>query len=328
MTAAHRIRSRQRSGEAGYTYLMVLFLMMVMIAGSQVVLRNLATEGRRIREEEMIWRGEQFTRAVRLYYRKTGHFPQTVEDLQKGLPDLHFLRASAYNDPMNKSDGSWRFIYVNSAGQIIGSVRYASLQEMALMDLNGGKLPTAVGSGAASSSDQTSSPGAGNQPSGSQQGASSDQQPGQTQQQGTNPFAPPGGGASNGLQSPPSNPFATPGQSLGTPVQLKPTGPVDGPVLGGFVIGVGGGHNYDRPSVRVYKGGKTYQEWEFIWNPLEEQARALQNGLNPQGQQPGLGLPIANPMGGSAPVAPAPVNPPPGAQPSPLQQGPDQPLTQ
>ena len=47
---------------------------------------------------------------------------------------------SAYKDPLNKDDGSWRLIYVNAAGQIIGSTRYSSLQQMALLDL------TAVGS--------------------------------------------------------------------------------------------------------------------------------------------------------------------------------------
>ena len=42
---------------------------------------------------------------------------------------------------MKKDDGAWRFIYVNAAGQIIGSVKYATLQQMAIMDMNGGKIP-------------------------------------------------------------------------------------------------------------------------------------------------------------------------------------------
>ena len=76
--------------------------------------------------------------------------PKLSEDLQKGLPQLHFLR-QAYKDPLNKSDGSWRFIYVNAAGQIIGSTKYTSLQQMALYDSgalqNGlpGQIPGLVG---------------------------------------------------------------------------------------------------------------------------------------------------------------------------------------
>ena len=35
---------------------------------------------------------------------------------------------------MNDADGSWRFIYVTGGGALIGSVRYSSLQQMAMMD--------------------------------------------------------------------------------------------------------------------------------------------------------------------------------------------------
>ena len=107
------------------------------------------TQGRREREEEMIWRGNQWVRAIRIYYHKKGRYPQTAKDLKEGLPGVHFLRLAAYNDPTNAdtSDDSWRFIYTNAGGQLIGSVRYANLQQMALMDQNGGKLP-AVQAGA------------------------------------------------------------------------------------------------------------------------------------------------------------------------------------
>ena len=92
----------------------------------------------------MIWRGQQFVRAIRLYYRKTGHYPTNIAELKKGMPELNFLRYAAYRDPMkNDDEGAWRFIYVNAAGQIIGSVKYATLQQRAIMDLNGGKIPGA-----------------------------------------------------------------------------------------------------------------------------------------------------------------------------------------
>ena len=105
-------------------------------------MENILTTGRRQREEEMIWRGQQYVRAIRLYYRKTGHYPSTLDDLKKGMPELHFLRYAAYKDPMKTDDErAWRFIYVNAAGQIIGSVRYATLQQMAILDMNGGKIP-------------------------------------------------------------------------------------------------------------------------------------------------------------------------------------------
>src|SRR5258707_2731707 len=75
----------------------------------------------------MIWRGKQYVRGIKLYYRKTGRFPTSVDDLTKPkLGSLRFLR-QAYPDPMNKADGAWRFIYVGPSGQLIGSLRHTSL---------------------------------------------------------------------------------------------------------------------------------------------------------------------------------------------------------
>src|SRR5580698_182919 len=138
------ISSQRRSQESGYAFLFVLGLILLMIAGSLTALQLGATIRRRRIEQETIWRGNQYARAIRLYYHKTGHYPQTLDDLVKGMPDLHFLR-QAYKNPTNSGDGSWRFIYVNAAGQIIGSTKYANHQQMALMDANGGQLPTLQG---------------------------------------------------------------------------------------------------------------------------------------------------------------------------------------
>ena len=341
---ARNPRSLRRLRQSGYAYFMAFFMITAMIIGSQAVLRNLVVEGRRDREQEMIWRGHQFERALRLFYRKTGHYPQSVDDLGKGLPSLHFIRPECLKDPMNNADGSWRLIYTNPSGQIIGSVRYATMQQMALMDLNGGKLPSPNESGTSGSSASQDNGSSSNPES------SSTTKPDQTGQSQA------GQGTSNGqvetaqpvTQSNTNSPFGASMTTTGAPpaqgngllsglnqsalaaiAQLKPTGPVDGPVLGAFIAGVAGGNHYNADSVRFYKGGRKYQAWEFIWNPLEDQARALQNGLNPQpgvvGQQPGqFGLPIANPNGG-APSAPA--NPP-SATPQPSPDQPQQPNQQ
>jgi hypothetical protein len=137
---ANSVQSRVRLRQSGYAFLMALFMLLIFSAATVTILTNLATEGRRIREQETIWRGEQYMRAIRLYYHKTGHYPQTIDDLTKGVPGVHFLR-QAYKDPMNKKDGTWRFIYVNGSGQITGSVRYATLQQMVLLDQYAGLVP-------------------------------------------------------------------------------------------------------------------------------------------------------------------------------------------
>lgn len=348
-----RPRNARHSRQSGYAYFMAFFMITVMIITSQAVLRNMVNEGRRQRENEMVWRGNQYVRAVRLYYKKTGHFPQSIDDLQKGLPDLHFVRPECLKDPMNKADGSWRFIYTNAQGQIIGSVRYATMQQMAIMDLNDGKMPSlgqddTSGASGSQGQNQDQSNGA---PSASSTPAAGSQD--QTQQPSLGPTTTAAQGQTQQLGAPttPSSPFGAPmpttsttaggpfgqanGQlnglsqaSLAAIAQLKPTGPVDGPVFGAFIAGVAGGNHYDASSVKFYKGGKKYSEWEFIWNPLEEQARALQNGLNPQqgalGQPGQPGLPVANPNGG------APVTPenPQGGGPQPSPDQPQQPPPQ
>ena len=110
-----------RNRESGYALLMVTFLAAVLAIAATAAAPSLFTQGLREKEEEMIWRGEQYVRAVRSYYRKFGRFPQSVEDLAKKKTGIRFLRQE-YRDPMNREDGSWRFIYVGPAGQLIGSV--------------------------------------------------------------------------------------------------------------------------------------------------------------------------------------------------------------
>jgi len=107
--------------QAGYALLMVVFLAAVMLVTAAAVAPNLLTQGRREKEEEMIWRGQQYVRAIRLYYRKNGRFPQSIEDLTEKRGTIRFLR-QPYRDPMNREDGSWRFIYLGAGGQLIGSV--------------------------------------------------------------------------------------------------------------------------------------------------------------------------------------------------------------
>jgi hypothetical protein len=363
MSRCGEMRSVERrpDGQSGYALMFALFLIVAMLAGASVAVLNGQMKSQRQREELMIWRGEQYKRAIRLYFHKTGHYPQTMDDLQKGMPDLHFLR-QAYKDPMNKGDGAWRFIYVNPAGQIIGSVRYANLQQMALLDQPGG--PNAVGapglgtpaanlnvstssvtafsqivaptSGSGQTNNQGTGQGNGPNPGGdpsAQNGQQNPQTPPAPQQQsgfGQNPQQPGGGPGlgSGGQQGSMFGSFGQPGGATGNPLaDMKPTGPVDGPVLGGFLTGVGS--KVDRKSFKVFKGGKKYNEWEFIWNPLEDQVAAAQQALG--GAAAGVGgaaLPFANPgIFGNQPGGPGANNPNPGG-PGGQQQPPPQPAPQ
>jgi hypothetical protein len=329
-----------RSNEAGYALFLALFLIAAMIIGSMAVLTDARTEGRREREDQMIWRGNQVVRAIRLYYRRSGHYPQDLEALEKGIVDIHFVRPEALVDPMNKdADGKWRFIYTNPTGQIIGSVRYANMQQMALLDLYGGKIPGMKSDD--SGADQDSGPGVpestdsnGNCPPGTSKSAppavaqSTTSTPGQVlppapaQTSPFNTFSLGAASAANsgGTQNQNGCTIQAAGfqgmapAALEALLKLKPTGPVDSPVIGGFLVGVGS--TVDRKSVKVVKGGKKYSEWEFIYNPIEEQARAIQQGLggSPGGLGSGLGSGLPGPgTTSSGGIGTSPIQAPPAA---------------
>lgn len=120
----HRSRvCAPRRRNAGYALLLILFFVAVMGITAAAVAPSALQQGRREREEELIWRGEQYARAVRLFFRKNGRFPNSTEEMAKPGPNgLRYLRQE-YKDPMNPTDGSWRFLRVGPGGLLLGSVR-------------------------------------------------------------------------------------------------------------------------------------------------------------------------------------------------------------
>jgi type II secretory pathway pseudopilin PulG len=279
--------TKNSRAQRGYALLMVIFACAVMFIMAAAALPNLLTQGRRQKEEEMIWRGGQYERAVRLYYHKYGRFPQKVDDLAKSTNGIRFLR-QAYPDPTNKADGTWRMIYVTPAGQLIGSVRFTSLAQMNAAKHPGqatpfGSLPANPLTGAS-----------GMQPSGIglQPGGLSPQQPGPGQ-------VIPQSQTPSGQQQNPN----TPGFSLSTSTdsQTQPSDLSGGPVMGGSIIGVGG--TAKKASLKIFEGGKTYRDWEFIWNPLAEATIGNQTGATP-------GQPVGGSQGASPFTPQMPQTPP------------------
>jgi type II secretory pathway pseudopilin PulG len=217
----------RRRSEAGYTLLLAVFLVAVMIITATAVAPNLLTDGRRQREEDLIWRGNQYARAVGLYYRRFGRYPTKLDDLTKQTNGVRFLR-QAYKDPMNKEDGSWRFIYIGPNGALIGSLRYTSLQQYALA--SGNPIATSPFGGMA----PPLPPGAATNP------------------QATSATA--GGPAGQ------ANSSTDPNSLSQQPQQLMSD------VIGGNIIGVAS--KIKKSSLKVYKGADTYEQWEFIYSPI------------------------------------------------------------
>jgi hypothetical protein len=258
--------------QGGYAMLMVLFLTTVLLLGAIAAAPYVRTERQREKEQELIWRGKQYVRGIKLYYRKTGRFPTSVDDLTKPkLGSLRFMR-QAYKDPMNKADGAWRFIYVGPSGQLVGSLKPP--QTVQMPGVNGGQPGTPAGA----NPQQTTSFGAsGFGPSPAQPG-SPQGQPGQ-QGAGANQ-----GGANTGQ---PGSGTQTASGNATTPddaANATPSGMVssDSPLMGGNIIGVGSKIN--KRSVMIYDKAKNYRLFEFVWNPSKDVANALNQQIGAPNQ--------------------------------------------
>jgi hypothetical protein len=144
---------RATACEDGYALMMVVFFTALLLVATMVAAPRILLEGKREKEKEMIWRGRQYVRGVKLYYRKMGRFPTSIDDLTKPKTgSLRFMR-QAYKDPMNGEDGSWRLIYVGPAGQLIGSLKPPQTLQL---PTGGAGLGTAASTMAANSTGQQS----------------------------------------------------------------------------------------------------------------------------------------------------------------------------
>lgn len=285
MARCHSCAPKRR--QQGYALLLVVFMTTMLLILAALAAPNIKTEGQREKEKEMIWRGRQYARGVKLYHRKLGRFPTSIDDLTKPkVGSLRFMR-QAYKDPMNKEDGSWRLIYVGPAGQLIGSLKPHQT------NLQFGQVPAGMGTPVAA----MTGPGAPNSGIGSVLGQVIGQvgglnQPGQAGTQPANGQNPQGNGTS------PTNPPATTGPGVstdqGTGAAADASIPTDDPptIMGGNIIGVGSKVN--KKSVIVYDHAKNYRLFEFIWDPSKDTF-----GMGQPGMQTGTGLgqPIGQPVG-------------------------------
>jgi len=295
---------RAKKNERGYALLLVAFAATLMLLAAMTAVPNVLTEGKREKEKEMIWRGNQYVRGIKLYYRKTGKFPAALDDLTKPqVGNIRFMRQQ-YKDPMNQQDGSWRLIYVGPTGQLIGS-----LKPQPQITLPGG-IPGTPGIGTPAAN----LPGAGINPSanpGANGPASASEGTGGQGQQGE-------GGRTSGE---PRSGYSPNGPGTGTPADANASGdadvnlPADTPtVIGGSIIGIGS--KASGRSVIVWDKARNYRLFEFYWDPSKD-VQVFGQPQNPAAPQiPGtntLGTPVGNPGNGGFNPTPSPPlqgNPP------------------
>lgn len=103
--------------EKGFAMAFLLASLTVMGLLTSVVLPVWTHQARREKEAELIFRGEQYARAVILYQRQVaGGFPESIEELIEG----RFLR-KRYLDPMTK-DGSFELVFQEERARLSGQI--------------------------------------------------------------------------------------------------------------------------------------------------------------------------------------------------------------
>jgi hypothetical protein len=262
-------------GQQGYALLLVMFFLALLVLTTIAVAPNVLTDGRREKEREMVWRGNQYVRGIRRYYAKTHRFPTEIDDLVKPKTGIRFMR-QAYKDPMNDVDGSWRLIYVGPNGQLIGSLK-AQVPGAPGMSASGFGAPPGSSSFGRSSFGQSSFGG-----SSFGSGNISNSTMGST-------------GFGNGAPNPTGQPdtHANGENPAGTDLMSTPQSiaPAETPIIiGGNIIGVGSKVN--KKSFLVYDKAKNYREFEFIWDPSKDMAGGAGGSLQ---TGPGLGTPVGAP---------------------------------
>lgn len=267
------------NGDDGYILLAVLVLVFLVLLSLTVAAPKIADQLKREREVETRHRAEQYVRAIRVFYRKTGHYPVSVEQLEN-TNNQRFLR-QRYLDPMTGKD-DWRLIAVGQNKTTVKGFFGEDLPGLGGPIGGSGLGPGATtGSSAGGSAFGGANGGAGGGAFGGASGGSS----GSSFGSGSGSSF--GSGSGNGASG--SN-----GGGVGSQ-NATDFGGSTGPFMGVGVSATG-------EAFLAVNGVSTYEEWEFLYDPRIEQlyAKGAQGGGIPTSSGSGNGASSFGGSGGSA----------------------------
>ncbi len=266
------MRSREnnpaRRGEEGFLLLAVIVMVFLVMLGLSIAAPTMARSLRREREVEAIHRGNEYVRAIQLYYRKFGRYPGTMDQLEKST-NIRFLRRK-YEDPMT-GKANWKLIHV---GEAKTTVKGFFGQPLAGLPGAGGMGAGQSGATTMNSASPTGSPGlgtGGSLTSGSSSsggfslGGGTFNSGSNTGASGSNPSSP-GGTATPGSTVDSSS--SSSGSSSGMGSQSATT------FNGGGAPIVGVGSSRTGTSITILNDQTTYETWEFLYDPRIEQLKA------------------------------------------------------
>jgi type II secretory pathway pseudopilin PulG len=277
------IRRRPKPSEEGYILIAVMFMLAILVIALSVAVPKISKQIQRDRELETMHRGKQYVRGVKMYYKKFGAYPPSIDALVK-TNEIRFLRKK-YIDPTTGKD-EWKIIRFGQNktqsmgffGQPLGGSTIAGIGPSGGNGLTGSP---GVGGGIGSS------PGAGSV-FGSTSSTSTDPGTSPTTPAGATPGSPGSTGSSGGTD--PNSPGTGVGSGTGSGTGL--TGQTFG---GGGIIGVSPGGT--KQSILVYKKKNHYNEWEFFYDPMVDQMMMQGGNTGTIGQPAGS---TTTPVGGTS----------------------------
>ncbi len=263
MNKSDNISSRtaaKRDGEEGFMLLGVVVLIFLVLLTLSVAAPKVARDLRRDREVEAIHRGNEYVRAIQLFYRKSGHYPGNMEQLEKSN-NIRFLRQK-YIDPMTgKAD--WRLIHV---GEAKTTVKGFFGQPLAGLPGSSGGLGSAAslvsGQPGSTVSGSAGTPGMGSTGMGSTSSSSN------VFSLNSTSSSSPGTSTSGGTTSSGTTASTSTGSSSGIGSQSATS------FTGGGAPIVGIGSSRSGESITDLNEQTTYQTWEFLYDPRIEQLKA------------------------------------------------------
>jgi type II secretory pathway pseudopilin PulG len=280
--------AQKRPGEQGYMLLTLMLFVALLAVASLGWIEKVDFQVKRDREEELIHRGVQYSRAIKHYVKKFGRYPSRIEDLEK-TSNIRFLR-KRYKDPITGKD--FKLLRVNDV-QISFSPGAAS-----------GMAPGAAGGLSAA---QPGAPGALNLSAGAvspgMAGPSSipgNPQSAQQDAPGDNPDS--SQTAQGGGQGGPDT------DESGSSNQGSRNGIANGQTFGGFPI-VGVASTSKEKTIREFNKKDHYNQWQFIYDPTTDRGGLLTTPNQPaiqgatsvnqmnNGQSSGFGNPASSSFG-------------------------------
>jgi type II secretory pathway pseudopilin PulG len=278
---SHPMRMRKTQSESGYVLLALLLFVALLSIGVFTTIQKVDFQIKRDREEEMIHRGVQYSRAVRKYFKAFGRYPTRIEELES-TNNQRFLR-HRYKDPITGKD--FKLLRLGDVQMSFGStpgipVAQMNNQQQGAPEALNSEAKVPAGPGPSSIVSQ-------NSPNGAPSDAAQADQGGSGTEAGT---------------PPPPQPLS------------QQAGPTGAPQVfgGGGIVGVAS-ISKDK-TIREFNKKNHYNQWQFIYDPTTDRGGLLMTPNqpplmlnNPPAQQPnGMPSTTAAPGMGSS-VGPSPA---------------------